>query len=164
MPEKPDFNLRNPVHFFALGFGSGLLKPGPGTWGTLAAVPLYWLIAAYLQTPLEVYLTITGLGFLIGVYLCGKTAQDVGAHDHGAIVWDEIIGFFVTMVAIAPSLTNIVLGFILFRIFDIFKPWPIKVVDQKVHGGFGIMVDDVIAGIAACLILHLLQTPINTYF
>jgi len=151
------FNLANPVHFLALGFGSGLLKPGPGTWGTLSAIPLYYALAHLLVLPLPTYLAVVVMSFLVGVYLCGKTAEDVGVHDHGAIVWDEIVGFFITMIAINPTWTNIIVGFVLFRIFDILKPWPIKVVDRSVHGGFGIMIDDVIAGLVACAILHLMQ-------
>ena len=154
---KPDFNIKNPVHFLALGFGSGLIKPAPGTWGTLAAVPLYWAFMTFLtQSPVALLVLIV-LGFLIGIYLCGKTATDVGVHDHGAIVWDEIIGFWITMLAIPFNGLNILIGFVLFRFFDIIKPWPIKVVDQKIHGGFGIMFDDVLAGVMACIVLHLLQ-------
>lgn len=158
------FNLTNPVHFLALGFGSGLLRPGPGTWGTLVALPLYWLMAVTLNLSTVVYAVTLTLGFILGVYLCEKTAQDAGVHDHGAIVWDEIIGFLVTMLAIPPSWLNILLGFLLFRFFDILKPWPIKLVDRSVHGGFGIMIDDVLAGIAACVILHLSQPFLNSYF
>ena len=145
------------MHFLALGFGSGLLKPGPGTWGTLAAVPIYWLMTVVLILSLDTYLSVVMVCFVFGVFLCGKTAADVGEHDHGAIVWDEIVGFLVTMLAIPPTLINLVLGFALFRLFDIAKPWPISVIDRSVHGGFGIMIDDVIAGFAACALLHLLQ-------
>jgi phosphatidylglycerophosphatase A len=157
MPEKPKFKLSNPVHFLALGFGSGLLKPAPGTWGTLSAVPIYWLLAVQLNLSMDTLLLIVIAAFVVGVYLCGKTAADVGEHDHAAIVWDEIVGYLITMLAVVPSLFNIVLGFALFRFFDILKPWPIKVIDQKVHGGFGIMLDDVIAGIAAAAVLYLIQ-------
>ena len=150
------FNLSNPVHFLALGFGSGLLKPAPGTWGTLSALPIYFLMVSYFTVSIEVYALTVAVALLLGIYLCGKTARDVGEHDHGAIVWDEIVGFLVTMLAVQPTLTNVLAGFVLFRIFDILKPWPIKWLDQKVHGGFGIMIDDVLAGIAACVILHLL--------
>ena len=91
-----DFRLSNPVHFLALGFGSGLSKKAPGTMGTLAAVPLVWLMS---HLSLELYLVITLVSCLVGIYLCGKTAKDVGVHDHGAIVWDEIAGFMITMLA-----------------------------------------------------------------
>lgn len=157
MADNSKFRISNPVHFLALGFGSGLLKPAPGTWGTLSAIPLYYLLAIALPVSLQSYLVIVTIGFLVGVYLCGKTASDVGEHDHSAIVWDEIIGFLITMIAISPTVINIVLGFVLFRFFDIVKPWPIRVIDKKVHGGFGIMIDDVVAGFFALAILHLIQ-------
>lgn len=157
MTNKVDFNLSNPVHFLALGFGSGLLRPAPGTWGTLAAVPLYFGLAHTVLIQPLVFLLLIGFLFAIGCYLCGRTADDVGVHDHSAIVWDEIVGYFLTMAFVAPSLTNIVIGFILFRLFDIIKPWPIKVLDRKVHGGFGIMIDDVLAGVFAGVLLYFMQ-------
>jgi len=151
------FKLSNPVHFLALGFGSGLIKPAPGTWGTLAAVPIYLGIAHTPLIQLPIFLALIVITFIVGCYLCGKTASDVGVHDHGAIVWDEIVGYLLTMAFVAPNLSNIIAGFILFRIFDIIKPWPIKVLDRKVHGGFGIMIDDVLAAVFAGVILFLLQ-------
>ena len=153
----PNFKLSNPVHFLALGFGSGLIQPAPGTWGTLAAVPLYWAFMSINSFGMLGLLILTSLMFLVGIYLCGKTATDVGTHDHGAIVWDEFVGYFVSLIALPPTILNITLAFILFRIFDIAKPWPIKWVDRKIHGGFGIMFDDVVAGIMACLCLHLIN-------
>ncbi len=141
------------IQFLALGYGSGLFKPAPGTWGTLAAVPLWWLLA---QTTLPVYVLICVISFVIAIYLCGKTAERLGVHDHSAIVWDEFVGLWVTMIAVPVTWPNLLLGFVLFRIFDIVKPWPIRELDRKVHGGFGIMIDDIVAGIMACLSLHAL--------
>ncbi len=149
-----NFKLSNPVHFLALGFGSGLIKPAPGTWGTLASVPVYFLLLALLPQGLMPYMVVLILTFVVGVYLCGKTARDVGVHDHGAIVWDEFVGFWITMTLIPFSWLNIILGFVLFRFFDILKPWPIKLLDKHVHGGFGIMIDDVLAGVFAWAILY----------
>lgn len=157
MTQNANFKLSNPVHFLALGFGSGLLKPAPGTWGTLAAVPVYLALINFYPSGLLAWSLMLLFGFIIGVYLCGKTATDVGVHDHGAIVWDEIIGFLITMTLISPSWQNIVLGFALFRVFDIVKPWPIKLLDKHVHGGFGIMIDDVLAGVFAWVLLYLAQ-------
>jgi len=151
------FVLSNPIHFAALGFGSGLIRPAPGTWGTLAAIPLYLLFDYFNPFGLAGYLAMIGLCFLLGIYLCGRTARDVGVHDHSAIVWDEFVGFFITMIAITPTLLNIVVGFALFRLFDIWKPWPIRLLDKSVHGGVGIMIDDVIAGVFACVLLHATQ-------
>ena len=156
-----NFKLTNPIHFLALGFGAGLIKPAPGTWGTLVAVPLYFAFIAINPSPQYGLVVLSVITFAVGVYLCGKTASDIGVHDHGAIVWDEIVGYFISLIALPPTLTNVVIAFILFRIFDILKPWPIKVVDQKIHGGFGIMFDDVLAGIMACVVLHLLQPLLN---
>lgn len=151
------FSLKDPVHFLALGFGSGLLKPAPGTWGTLAAIPIYLVLAQMMLLSNAVYVPIClGVG-LLGIYLCGKAAHDIGVHDHGAIVWDEIAGFLVTMIAIAPTSVNIVAGFLLFRLLDIVKPWPIAWFDKQVDGGLGIMLDDLIAGLFACAILHFIQ-------
>ena len=146
------FELSKPHHFLALGFGSGLLKPAPGTWGTLAAVPVYLLMA---QLPLYGYLAITLLVCVAGVWICGKCAEDVGVHDHSSIVWDEFAGLFITFILVPPTLPNIVMGFILFRLFDIVKPWPISVLDKKVHGGLGIMLDDILAGVFSLAALHL---------
>ena len=92
--------------------------------------------------------------FLIGIYLCGQTAKDVGMHDHSAIVWDEFVGLFITFAFVPVSLISLAIGFVLFRVFDILKPWPISLLDKHVHGGFGIMLDDVIAGLFACACLH----------
>ena len=145
--------LKNPVHFLSLGFGSGLSPFAPGTFGTLAAIPLYLLIQ---PLSLSVYLLITLLTLVLGFYLCGQTAKALGVHDHGGIVWDEIVGFFITMIAVPLDWKWILAGFVLFRFFDIIKPWPIKWIDAKVSGGVGIMLDDVLAGIFALIGLHLL--------
>ena len=149
----PKFNLKNPIHFLALGFGSGLMPKAPGTFGTLAAVPLFLLISVL--SPIN-YALFVILVCIVGIYLCGKTATDVGVHDHGAIVWDEFAGFFITMFMIPVSWQSILAGFILFRFFDIFKPWPISIADKKLTGGFGIMFDDVLAGVFALILMHLI--------
>lgn len=149
------FNLKNPVHVLALGLGSGLLKPAPGTWGTLMAVPLYLLLA---QLEPLAYGIVVAVAFVLGIYLCGKTASDIGAHDHGAIVWDEFVGLWITL-SVIPHDANyaywVLAGFIAFRFFDIVKPFPIGLLDRKVHGGFGIMLDDAVAGFyaMACLVI-----------
>ncbi|MFB2659405.1 phosphatidylglycerophosphatase A family protein [Shewanella mangrovisoli] len=141
-------SLKNPIHFLALGFGSGLAAKAPGTFGTLAAVPLYLLLA---QLPLSWYLAVTLVCVLAGIYICDKAAKDMGVHDHGAIVWDEVAGLLITMIAAPAGLLWLIVGFVLFRLFDIIKPWPIRWLDAKVEGGFGIMIDDVLAGIFALI-------------
>ncbi|NVK41838.1 MAG: phosphatidylglycerophosphatase A [Oceanospirillaceae bacterium] len=145
--------LRNPVHFLAFGFGSGLAPKAPGTFGTLAAVPLYLLLA---PLPLTGYLLVLVLATLLGIWLCDRTAKDLGVHDHPGIVWDEFVGFWITMLAVPPTWYWILTGFALFRLFDIWKPWPIRVADRGVGGGFGIMLDDILAGLYALLALQLL--------
>jgi phosphatidylglycerophosphatase A len=142
-----------PAYFIAFGFGSGLAPKAPGTWGTLAAIPLYVLLTHYGWV---VYLSVTLMSFILGVFVCEKVSSDLGTHDFGGIVWDEIVGFWITMFLVPVSLTWIVVGFVLFRVFDIWKPWPIGWVDKQVGGGLGIMLDDVVAGLAAWVFLQLL--------
>lgn len=144
-------DLRDPRHFLALGLGSGLMPKAPGTMGTVAAVPLLLLLQGL---PLWVYLLAVLLAFLLGIWLCEVTARNLGVHDHPGIVWDEFVGYWVTMTAVPPGWQWLLLGFCLFRIFDILKPWPIRQVDRRVGGGFGIMFDDVLAGIYAWLVLQ----------
>ena len=152
MPTSPEFArtvLRNPVHLLAFGFGSGLAPKAPGTFGTLAAVPLYLLLA---QLPLPLYLLVLVLAFGIGIWICDKTARDLGVHDHGGIVWDEFVGFWLTMLVAPPGWPWVVAGFVLFRLFDIVKPFPINWLDRHIKGGLGIMLDDALAGSFAWLL------------
>lgn len=146
--------LKNPVHFLAFGFGAGLAPKAPGTAGTLVAVPLYVALVSFLDFYL--YLGVVIVAFAVGIYLCAKTASDLGVHDHGGIVWDEFVGFWVTMILVPLTWYWLVAGFLFFRVFDIVKPFPIGWLDRKVHGGLGIMLDDLIAGIYAGIVLHLL--------
>ena len=154
MSRSPIVNdLLNPLHFLSLGFGSGLLKPGPGTWGTLAALPIWWFFLAELSW--SSYLLVILVSFAFGVFVCGYTAKALGTHDHGAIVWDEFVGVWIALALMPKFWVALLLGFIFFRIFDIFKPYPIKLLDKHVHGGFGIMIDDVLAGIFAWVCVKL---------
>jgi phosphatidylglycerophosphatase A len=155
----PSFSelLKHPAQLLALGFGSGLAPKAPGTFGTLAAVPLYLMFSS---TLFEWQLLIVVASFFAGIYLCNVTATALGVHDHPAIVWDEFVGFWLTMLAlpllgVSLDWLLLLLGFIFFRLFDIIKPWPILWVDQKVHGGLGIMFDDVLAGVYAGLLLSI---------
>ncbi|GJM14592.1 MAG: phosphatidylglycerophosphatase A [Pseudohongiella sp.] len=142
---------KNPIHFIAFGFGSGALPKAPGTWGTLLAVGIYLLLPAMSWLSYAAFLVVT---FAVGVWLCGRTAKDIGVHDHGGIVWDEFVGYWITMYLAPPGLIWVLLGFVLFRLLDILKPWPIKWVDRQVHGGIGIMLDDVLAGIMAAFAIQ----------
>ncbi|WP_461517373.1 phosphatidylglycerophosphatase A family protein [Porticoccus sp.] len=141
---------KNPVHLLAFGFGSGLAPKGPGTAGTAVALLLWPLLA---MLPLYAYIILVIAVSLLGFYLCGKTAHDMGVHDHQGIVWDEMAGYWLTMTALPVSWSWALAGFVLFRLFDIWKPWPIRWVDRHVGGGFGIMVDDLLAGLLAWAIL-----------
>lgn len=152
---KDLFNLKKPVHFLALGFGSGLVPKIPGTAGTLMAVPVFLLLA---KLPLFSYLLTLCICFVAGVLICASASQDAGVHDHGAIVWDEFVGYWITMLPVIflgmPVTWQLLLiGFVLFRFFDMLKPFPISYLDKNISGGLGIMVDDVAAGIAAMLCL-----------
>ena len=137
----------------AFGFGSGLSQKAPGTMGTLAAIPLWWLLA---QLPLSTYLVVVLIAAVAGIVICGRAADRLGVHDHGGIVWDEFVGFWIAMAALPVTWQSLILGFVLFRLFDILKPWPISWLDRRVSGGFGIMIDDVIAGLAAAGVITLL--------
>ena len=115
--------------------------------GTIAAIPP-WLLLSELE--LLPYIAVLIAGFLIGIYLCDFSSKALGVHDHGGIVWDEFIGFWITMIAVpAVNWQWVLAGFVLFRFFDIVKPWPVKLADKRIGGGFGIMIDDVLAGIYA---------------
>lgn len=151
MNQAPASVFRNPVHFLAFGLGSGAAPVAPGTFGTLAAVPLYLLLS---QLSLPLYLLAVVLAFGIGIWLCERTSRDLGVHDHGGIVWDEFVGFWLTMVAAPEGWQWLLAGFLLFRLFDILKPFPINYLDRHIHGGLGIMLDDAVAGSFAWLILQ----------
>lgn len=150
---NPSFKqlLTNPNHFFAFGFGSGLAPKAPGTFGTLAAVPIYWLIQDLAWPIYGTWLIVT---FALGIYWCDRSSKQLGVHDHGGIVWDEFVGYWITMFLAPKSWLWMLVGFVLFRFFDIIKPWPINWLDRKVEGGLGIMIDDVLAGVYAFIVLQ----------
>ncbi len=143
----------NPWHFLGFGFGSGLAKFAPGTFGTLAAIPLYLLLV---QFPWWLYAALTLLAFFVGIKICQITSDDLKVHDFSGIVWDEFVGFWITLFLIPFDWKWVLVGFILFRFFDIVKPWPISYLDKHVEGGFGIMIDDVLAGVYAWICLFLI--------
>jgi len=150
--------FRNWRHCLAFGFGSGLAKFAPGTFGTLVAIPLYLAISAL---PAWLYAVTVFAAFALGVWICDTVSRDLGVHDHGGIVFDEFVGFWITMFLVPPSALAVLAGFVLFRLFDIWKPGPIRWCDRNVQGGFGIMVDDVAAGVVACAALHLLLRAVG---
>lgn len=152
MTQPHQINWNNPLHLLAFGLGSGAAPKAPGTFGTLAAIPLYLLISQL--TPWH-YLVVVLIMLGFGVWLCDKVAQELGVHDHPGIVWDEWVGFFITMWLAPTGWIWLLLGFGLFRFFDIFKPWPINLLDRNVPGGWGIMLDDLVAGLYAFALIQL---------
>jgi phosphatidylglycerophosphatase A len=142
---------RNPWHFIAFGFGSGTLPKAPGTWGSLVALPF---IPLWQMLPDWGYWLMLGITMLFGFWLCGKVADDLRVHDHEGIVWDEMVGMWITLWLVPEGWYWLLAGFLVFRFFDILKPWPIRWVDRHVHGGFGIMLDDVLAGVFAWLAMQ----------
>ena len=146
--------LKDPIVFIAMGLGSGLSPKAPGTAGTLATVPLVYFLQ---QQTLMVYMLVTLFVLLTGSWVCGYAAKVLKVHDHSGIVYDEVAGFLITMFMIPAGWQWMLAGFILFRFFDAVKPWPISWIDKNIHGGFGIMVDDVVAGVASLACLFLIQ-------
>jgi phosphatidylglycerophosphatase A len=144
-------HLKDPVVLIAVGFGSGLAPKAPGTAGTLIAIPLYMLMQ---PLPLISYLLITTCLFIAGIWICAYAAEKLGVHDHPSIVFDEIVGYLITMIAAPEGWQLIIVGFVLFRLLDAIKPWPISWFDRNITGGMGIMVDDVVAGIVALAIIQ----------
>lgn len=142
--------LKDPLHCLSLGFGTGLMPIAPGTAGTLIAIPIYGLLQGL---SLAHYLIFILIAALFGCYLCQRTAKVLKRPDPPQVVWDEMVGYWFTMIAAPYGWRWIFMGFILFRIFDIVKPWPISWLERSLPGGFGIMMDDIAAGLcaAACL-------------
>jgi len=150
------FLLSHPAHFVSFGFGSGLARNGPGTFGTLVAFPLYWLVAPELS---EIqFLILLPLVFLWGVWACDFTGKALGVADYGGIVWDEIVAFMLVLFFTPPGWEWSLLAFMLFRFFDIYKPPPIQFFDSNWHGGLGVMFDDLLAAGYTLLCLALIKS------
>jgi phosphatidylglycerophosphatase A len=155
---RPDlkFLFAHPAHLIAFGFGTGLAPKAPGTVGTLLGLPLFWLIVAISpDLPNRVILLIAA--FLLGVWACGRTGRALGVADHGGMVWDEIAAFALVLLFTPAGWLWIALAFALFRLFDILKPWPIRLADMRLKGGFGVMFDDLLAALYAIAALKGLQ-------
>ena len=140
--------LTDPVHILAFGFGTGLSPVAPGTVGSLVGVLFAWLTLD-LGLPLQLGVAVAGIG------ICGEGGRRIGVHDHGGFVWDEIAGMYITLLAAPPTVAGWVLAFVLFRAFDIAKPWPIRDLDHRLGGGAGIMLDDLAAALYALILLAL---------
>ncbi|WP_205881861.1 phosphatidylglycerophosphatase A [Leeia sp.] len=154
----PDWRLllSHPAHFLSLGLGSGLMRPAPGTWGSLASWPLYLLMAHWL-TPMQIVWACLPL-FVLGVFCCARTGKALGVVDHGAIVWDEMVACWLLFALTPAALWSQLLALLLFRLFDISKPWPIRWLDARMKNGFGVMLDDLLAMLFAWVV-HILLWP-----
>lgn len=150
---RPDWNfvLRHPAHFIAFGGGIGLMRIAPGTFGTLLAFPLYWVLAPWLST-LQL-LALTGVLFLVGSWACGVAGRALGVPDHGGMVWDEVVAFLLVLCLVPPWGYWTACAFLLFRLFDILKPQPIRYYDRTLKGGFGVMFDDLVAAFYTLIVL-----------
>lgn len=153
MPGVPGFSTlwRRPVQLLAFGFGAGLAPRAPGTVGSLVALPVYLLLS---PLSLPVYLALVVGLFVLGVWVTGRAEREIGVHDHPGIVFDEIVGQLAALTLAPVNVVVLLLGFGFFRLFDIWKPFPISWLNDRVRGGWGIMVDDLAAGIAAALCLR----------
>lgn len=145
------FLLSRPAHFIAFGFGAGLIPVAPGTFGTLLAVPLYWLIQPRVDA-VEFLLLVAAL-FGLGIWACDVTGRAIGVADHGGMVWDETVAFLLVLFFVPAALFWQAAGFLLFRLFDILKPPPIHYYDRTFKSGFGVMLDDLVAAFYTLVVL-----------
>lgn len=150
--DRPSLNelMQSPILVVAFGFGAGLAPKFPGTVGTLVALPLWWALSNF--DPVW-YLITVGFGFILGIWVCGRASAQLGQHDHTGIVIDEIVGYLLALAVVPFTLWGAVFSFVIFRMFDILKPWPISWLDRHVPGGLGIMLDDLVAGIFTALVV-----------
>lgn len=160
--QKPAFKptlkwlLQNPIRFLGFGFGSGLAPKAPGTFGTLPALPLAWILL-FLGSSKIGLIILSVVLFFIGIWICNVTERDLGVHDYGGIVWDEIVAMLLILAFVPQTVLWWLMAFLVFRFFDAVKPPPIKWFDQKVSGGFGVMLDDIIAAIMSIMVLLVLR-------
>ena len=152
IPPVPEKIWQDPIYFVAFGLGSGAIPFAPGTFGTLLAIPFYLLTR---PLPLSLYLVFVMAFIALSSWICERVSRDIHEHDHPGMNIDEFAGFFVTMINAPHGIGWIILGFVLFRLFDIWKPWPIRYLDEHVHGGFGMILDDVVAGLFAAIIINI---------
>lgn len=145
--------LMHPDGWIATGFGAGLFPKAPGTFGSLVALLPWWFLLRHL--PIAWYVVVLIAAFAIGVWACGVAGKRLGVDDHRALVWDEFVGLWIALCAAPVGWPWMLTGFVLFRLFDIWKPWPVRVADRSVHGGLGVMLDDVLAGVYALIVLQL---------
>jgi phosphatidylglycerophosphatase A len=145
------FLFGHPAHFIALGFGVGLIPVAPGTFGTLLALPMFWLLGPHLDP--TGWLMVLGFMYVGGIWVCDRTGRDLGVQDHKAIVWDEVVAFLFVLFFTPPTPVWQAAAFALFRFFDIVKPGPIRYIEARFRGGFGVMVDDLAAAFFTLVLL-----------
>lgn len=162
LPERLNFGrlLRNPVLALAFGFGAGLFPRAPGTVGTLLALPIWYACSGWSTTA---YLALVCLLAAVGVLICHRATQILGVHDHPGIVFDEIVGYLLALAVVPRSFLWLAVSFIVFRFFDIVKPWPIGTLDRRVGGGLGVMLDDLVAGLMTAIVVLLLVRAIPLF-
>ncbi len=149
--EGASFIVSHPAHIISLGFGMGLVSIAPGTFGTILAIPVYLLIADLFRSTAVILVLI--LMFAVGIWVCNVSGTSLRSHDSKIIVWDEVVGFCVVLFFTPPGIWWLLTAFILFRIFDIFKPYPINLIDQNLCNGLGVMLDDLVASFYTLLCL-----------
>lgn len=147
--------LGSPSGLLAFGFGSGLSPFAPGTMGTVVAIPFVFALKSLGAPGFWIALLLL---FLLGIQICGHVSRKLGMHDHGGIVWDEMVGYWLAIAFVPLQWHWLLAAFVLFRFFDIYKPWPIRQLDQKVSGGFGIMIDDILAALFTIIVLAVVQS------
>lgn len=148
--------VRHPAGWVASGLGSGLSPLMPGTAGSLAALLPWWFL--WRPLPMPAYLGMLGVTFVIGIWACAVSGRRLGVADHGALVWDEFVGQWLALLPVLAAPWWVMIpGFVLFRLFDIAKPWPIGWLDRRIGGGTGVMLDDVAAGLAAAIVMTILR-------
>jgi phosphatidylglycerophosphatase A len=152
IPPIPKAVWTNPFYFIAFGLGSGAIPFAPGTFGTLLAIPFYLLLR---PLPLYAYLLFLVFFIAFSAWISDRVSKETHTHDHPGMNIDEFAGFFVTMINAPHGWLWILFGFVLFRLFDIWKPWPIRFIDEKVQGGFGMILDDIVAGLFAMCIIQI---------
>jgi len=154
-PPSARFAFGHPAHFIALGFGTGLAPLGPGTAGAMLAFPIYMLLDRWLD-PLEIFLVIAAL-FAVGVWACGRTGRDLGAPDHRAMNWDEVVAMMLILLVVPDELEWWLFSFGAFRFFDVAKPPPIRYIDQTMKSGVGVMFDDIVAAFYTLLLMAIVK-------
>ena len=146
--------IKNPIYIMATCFGIGLIPLAPGTFGSLFGMLIFWLTVHLGQ---ETQIIIAGLLLVNGIWVCGVCSKRLNIHDHSSIVWDEMSAMYSLLLFVPSTGVSLLAVFLLFRLFDIWKPWPINIVDSKVHGGVGIMLDDIMAGVAAIFFYNIIS-------